>query len=361
MEKKVLKFSAKFEDIGSHGQFTTPFTMEDFKSIGCEYADTVKVSFLGRYVIVPLVPSYRCTHSGGPLIMVSERFPKASLLSYHANFMKQNHIAVFLENEDRTIDIMVNKDVKFPIDITFELYEKGGYKEGFETYNLKRSHERKDYPHLTDEEYANFRNVIGGKIKPGILYRSSTPISPELDRNTYADAAVKKYGIKTIINLNDDEKSAKSYPGYNDTYYSKQNVLFLNSNADITSYNFGKSVLKAMRFMISHEGPYLVHCVEGQDRTGAVCAIWESLMRATKYEMIEDFMKTYENYYGVRKGSKQYETIIKGEMQENIASIRGFSYSTLDVLKFPEDFLEFLDLTHDEIEQFKRVLSGVDK
>ena len=120
----------------------------------------------------------------------------------------------------------------------------------------------------------------------------------------------------------------------------------------MSSYNFGKSVLKAMRFILENEGPYYVHCMEGQDRTGAVCAIFESLLGASKEELIYDFMKTYENFYRVKRGSEQYMKIIRGEMQENIASIRGFTYDTIDILKHPISFLHFLDLTDEEINAF---------
>lgn len=279
-------------------------------------------------------------------------FETIIILAFHSNFVKKNRIAVFLENEDRTIDILPCKGITFPIKFSFELYEKKGYAEEYKVYNLKRTDKREDYPELNDEEYCNFRYVKASGMKENLLYRGSSPINNFMKRAKYADNFLGKYGIKTIINLSDSESEAKSLPGYNDTYYSKQNIVFLNTNADVTSYNFGKSVLKAMRFIIEHDGPYYIHCLEGQDRTGAICAILSSLLGATKEELVLDFMKTYENFYKVARGSEQYTRIIKGEIQENIASVRGFSYSTLDILKHPISFLHFLDLTDEEINAF---------
>lgn len=357
---KKLEFEAKYEDIGSHGQIETPFMHKDFVDAGIEYEDTVKVTLLDQTFIVPFAPSYRCTFSGGELLMDFEAKANIALLAFHANFVKQHKIAVFLENEDMTIDIMPCKNITFPIKITFELDKKQGYHEMYKIYDLKRTNNRDDYDHLSDEEYCNFRNVAFGRMKPGILYRSSSPIDPTLGRNKYADACLKKYGIKTIINLTDDEERAKQYPGFADTYYSKQNLLFLNTNADVTSYNFGKSVLKTMRFINSHEGPYAVHCLEGQDRTGAIMAIFESLLLATRYDLMNDFMKTYENFYGVKKGTEQYDTIVKGELQTEIASIRGFTYDTIDILKNPESYLLFLDLLEEDLAIFKRKMQGLE-
>lgn len=348
-------YDAKYEDIGSHGQIKLGLTISDFNNAGIEYEDTVKVSFLDKTLVVPFVPNYRCIHSGGTSIIPEPGCKdNLAIMSFHSNFVTNNRIAVFLENDDRKIDIMVSKNITFPIRFTFELAEKHGYSEEFKIYDLRRTNNREDYKELNDEEFCNFRNVCVGVMKPNILYRSSSPIAPEYGRNKYADECYKKYGIKNIINLCDNEEKAKKYEGYNETYYSKQKIIFLDTNADVSSYNFGKSVVKAIRFINENEGPYAIHCMEGQDRTGAICALLESLLSASKNELIEDFMKTYENFYKVKKGSEQYNHIIKGEMQEKIASIRGFTYGTIDVLKSPESYLIFLDLFEPEIEAFKK-------
>ncbi|MBO6118938.1 MAG: tyrosine-protein phosphatase [Lachnospiraceae bacterium] len=354
----VLEFDAKYEDIGFHGDIMTPFTMDDFAKAGFEFEDTIKVSFLDKSLIVPYVPSYRCTHSGGNVLVGNKMFKTIPLIAFHSNFVKKQRIAVFLENEDRDIDILVAKGIKFPIRFRLELAEKKGYHEEFMVYNLIRTNNREDYSDLSDEEYCNFRTVKGGRFKEGILYRSSSPIDPFMKRDKYADECLKKYGVKTIINLNNNLDDTKKFPNYNDTYYSKQKILFLNTNADVTSYNFGKCVLRAMHFINENEGPYLIHCMEGQDRTGAVCAIFESLLGASKNELIEDFMKTYENFYKVKKGSDQYYKIVKGEMQDDIASIRGFSYNTLDILKHPTSFLQFLDITNEDMNTFIAKMRG---
>lgn len=352
-----LTYDAKYEDIGTHGQMVLGLTIDDFKNAGIEFQDLVKVSFLDKTLSVPFVPSYRCIHSGGTSIIPEpgNKDGKLAIMSFHSNFVTKNRIAVFLENDDREIDIMVAKNINFPITFTFELDKKGGYAEEFKIYDLKRSRKREDYPNLSDEEYCNFRNICVGSMKPNMLYRSSTPIDPTLGRAKYADAALKKYGIKSIINLCDSEEKAKSYEGYDDTYYSKQKIVFLNTNADVASYNFGKSIVRAVRFMLENEPPFLIHCMEGQDRTGAICAILESTLGASKNELIDDYMKTYENFYGVKKDSEQYMHIARGELQQDIASLRGFSYGTLDILKSPETYLIFLDLFEPELDAFKKL------
>lgn len=355
---KKLEFEANFDDIGSHGQIETPYTIEDIKNAGYEFEDMLKVSFLDKVIYIPYVPSYRCTHSSGDILVGEPHFPTVFILSFHSNFARKYKIASFIENDDLELEIFPCRGVKFPIKFTIELYKKKGYAEEYKVYNLIRSNKREDYSDLTDEEFCNFRYVKGGYILPNILYRSSSPIDSMLNRNIYADNAIKNHGIKTIINLSNNEEEARKFPNYSNTYYSKQNILFLNTNSDVQSYSFGKNIARAIRFMINNAPPYLIHCVEGQDRTGAFCALMASLMSATKNEIIEDFMKTYENYYRVKKNTIQYDKIIRGEIQKDIMSVRGFSYDTLDLLKHPFSYFTFLDLTSDELNEFTVKLSG---
>ena len=70
------------------------------------------------------------------------------------------------------------------------------------------------------------------------LYRSSSPINDEIGRNTYADKAAEAAGVRTFMNLANDEATAKGYEGFDSTYYSKQNVVYLNLGVDFTAADF---------------------------------------------------------------------------------------------------------------------------
>lgn len=357
MEKLVCEI--KYEDIGKYGEMNTHLSRCDFKKIGVEIEDTVKVSFLDKTMVVPFLPNYRCLCPGASgLVSFREDLP-VDLMTYHGNFVKNNKIAIFAEIVEGETDILVCKGIKFPIVITFELDKKGGYHNDYLIYNLIRTNDRNDYKELGDEDYCNFRNVAIGRIKPGILYRSSTPINPSLKRNKYADDCLKKYGIKSIINLCDNEETAKKFEGFADTYYSKQKVIYLNSNADTTSYQFGKALIKGIRFMLANEGPYLIHCIEGQDRTGMTCAFYEALLGASRNQIFDDYMKTFENFYKIKRGTEQYSKLANGIVQKNIFSYRGFDFDTIDILKSPESYFLFLDLREEELKAFKDLLSGM--
>ena len=57
--------------------------------------------------------------------------------------------------------------------------------------------------------------------------------------------------------------------------------------------------LEALKQLPSYPAPYLVHCMEGKDRTGYVCALLEGLCGATYEEIVADYLVTYDNYYRV--------------------------------------------------------------
>ncbi len=63
-------------------------------------------------------------------------------------------------------------------------------------HQMSYTTEREDFSDLTDEEFANFREVCAGGIGKGRLYRFASPIDPKYSRNTYADAAIRKAGVK---------------------------------------------------------------------------------------------------------------------------------------------------------------------
>ena len=74
---------------------------------------------------------------------------------------------------------------------------------------------------------------------------------------------------------------------------------------------FGEKLVKGLVAMANNDGPYLVHCVEGKDRTGYLIMVLSALSGATYEEMVDDYMLTYDNYYSITKKSDKdrYETI----------------------------------------------------
>ena len=95
--------------------------------------------------------------------------------------------------------------------MTLSLVEKGGYLEQIKLHRLQMSNNRADYPNLTDAQYANFRNIATTGMGANVLYRASSPIDPQYNRNHEADAAACAAGINTVLNLSDSESAMKGF------------------------------------------------------------------------------------------------------------------------------------------------------
>ena len=192
-----------------------------------------------------------------------------------------------------------------PIDVTISMKEKGGFLLGLEMPNVQyMDYYTENYPNLSIEEFANFREVRTTGMGKNKLYRSSSPIDNCLGRNLKADSLAKEAGVATFINLADSENSAKSFKDFDSSYYASQDAIFLALPVEFFSTPFKQGLAKGVRFMIEHDAPYLAHCTYGMDRTGFTIAVLEALMGATTADIQADYAKTFSNYYNVVDGKQ---------------------------------------------------------
>ena len=203
-------------------------------------------------------------------------------------------------NGDPAEAIGIGRDVKFPINVTVKMKEKGGYVKYLEMrQHLTMSYYLESYPTLSIEEFANFRKVNTTGMGEGVLYRSSSPIDPSLGRNLYADSLAKVAGVATFVDFAETVDYAITYRDFADSYYATQNAIFLGVPPAFVNKVFKDALVRGYRFMIEHDGPYLLHCTYGMDRTGFSIAVLEALMGATAAEIKADYARTFINYCSV--------------------------------------------------------------
>lgn len=253
-----------------------------------------------------------------------------------------------------------------PLQVSISMKEKGGYLLGLD---IMRNTQYMDtyleaYPDLSIEEFANFREVHTTGMGEHKLYRSSSPIYLYLGRNYYVDSLAQAAGVTTFINLADSESSAYSNKGYETTYYSTQNIIFLGVPPEFFSEIFKVGLVIGFRYMIEHEGPYLVHCTYGMDRTGFMIAVLEALMGATAEEIQDDYAKTFSNYFTVVNGkqvalNEQQIDFFKAVVLRNLKAV--YHAEGIDVpdtepndwTAATENYLEKLGMTQEEISALK--------
>ncbi len=253
-----------------------------------------------------------------------------------------------------------------PLQVSISMKEKGGYLLGLD---IMRNTQYMDtyleaYPDLSIEEFANFREVHTTGMGEHKLYRSSSPIYLYLGRNYYVDSLAQAAGVTTFINLADSENEAYSNKGYETTYYSTQNIIFLGVPPEFFSEIFKVGLVIGFRYMIEHEGPYLVHCTYGMDRTGFMIAVLEALMGATTEEIQDDYAKTFSNDFTVVNGkqvalNEQQIDFFKAVVLRNLKAVyhaEGIDVpdtKPIDWAAATEKYLGKLGMTPEEVSSLK--------
>lgn len=151
---------------------------------------------------------------------------------------------------------------------------------------------------ITDQS-VNFREIVMGNIAPNTLYRSSHPIKDNKQDKSISLLA-SNARIAAIINLHDTTSGiiGKSMyaPWYN-KLFSNGKVIALGMDFSFTSKSFKRKLKEALQFMIRTEGPWLIHCHAGVDRTGFVSMVLESFMGASLDEVINDYLYSFNSIF----------------------------------------------------------------
>ena len=315
------------------------------------YGDVVTVMIAGYDTVdVPVVANYSDAFPGEFFLYVSEGL---NAINLEARYGQMAEV------------IGLGRDSKFPIDVVVQMKENGGYVDHLENLkSLTLAYSPESYPDLSIEEFANFRMVRTTGMGEGVLYRSSSPIDPSIYRNAIADSLAALAGVKTFLNLADDKRYAEEYNGFAESYYATQNVVYLTVDPTFANTLFKEGLVKGLRYMIEHDGPYLVHCTYGMDRTGFTIAVLEALMGATADEIKADYATTHKNFYNVVDGkhvdltTKQVELLqaIIVRLMQNAYKTAGVDISDFknaDLASATEKYLLALGMEQSEIEALK--------
>jgi protein tyrosine/serine phosphatase len=301
-----------------YGNMLTSITSTELETAGLFLGDLVDVEVGGVKYTCPIVSTYSDVDVGEFLVRLNEGAVYFSI--NYGNCEKKTGAKA-----DDTVKISMNK--------------AGAYLLEYKTRHLTKSEERADYD--SDDVFANFRTVETTNITPGLLYRSCSPSLGDA-RAPFADKLAEKYKIKTIVNMADSEESLMETMDPNSWYktmYDAGHVVLLDMDVDYAGEEFGQSLVKGFEFMAANEPPFLIHCNEGKDRAGFASVIIESLMGSTLSEISSDYMVSYSNYYGVEKGTSQYEYIsntpykmldtISDGIEVNDANLSSIAYNYL--------------------------------
>ena len=346
-----IQITTTIYEIAKHGNLVLYMYGSDLYDKGFEHGDIVEIAIGEKKWDAPLCTNYSDVDNGKVVLRANGATDGVVLAINMGDFATTAGIAKKTAIEEEP-GYRWDYLMETPVEITITMKEEGGYREEWLIRQLVRTNERADYSHLSDEAFANFRVIETTGMGKGVLYRSSSPINPYLGRSTYADKAAENAGIITVVNLAD---SSNTYEGTENTYYSTCNVAYVNLGTDFLSESTLRGVAEGMRFIINNNGPYLIHCNEGKDRAGFVSALLECLMGATIDEVIDDYMVTYYNYYGVEKGTEKYDVVVKNNLIKSLSEVfKVEDVYKADLAKEAEAYLmEDAGLTADEVTALK--------
>ena len=143
--------------------------------------------------------------------------------------------------------------------------------------------------------------------------------------------------------------------------YEEGNVIPLAMNANYGSEAFRKKAAAGLTAMADNEGPYLVHCTEGKDRTGFICLLLEALAGASYEEIVSDYMITYDNYYEIstEKYRDKYDVIIDKVLVPMIRIIvddESVELESVDMTSYAESYLLSGGMEMEAIERLKGII-----
>jgi protein tyrosine/serine phosphatase len=318
-------------------------TIDDFNARGFCYGDSVTVTFSNGYTMddLPYFSGYY-VNVNEPLLVA---YPGYDYIKAAINYGK---------------DVWEFAGLDESMTAAVTLKEHGKYLDIQEASDIHYLDEREKYP--SDAVFANFRVVNAGRLRENVLYRSASPCDNQHNRAPYVDALIGDAGVNCVVNLADNEAKVQKYIAADDfrspywlSLYEGGHVILLSMSMNFQADDFKMKICEGLRAMSAQEGPYLVHCTEGKDRTGFMCMLLEALAGASYRELVDDYMLTYDNYYQIteRSDKAKYDTILDRNL---VAMIRyivnddSVDVTTADLSVYARKFLLSIGMADAEID-----------
>lgn len=363
----VPPIEAKIAEIKKYGNIVLSVGAETMQALGYEVADMILVRIGDKELAMPIGTAYSDVDIANPICCYKTSSSTGQLLVILAinsgDLATTMGIAEYRDIEDAPGYEWVFAEGLEDATVSISMMDKQGYAAEYALHQLVsgRSNNREDYPDLSDAAYANFRAVETTGMGVDTLYRSSSPVNPALNRDEEADAALLTALIRTVMNMADSEKEMRSFADFSLKNYASCDIIALSMGIDYTSDDYREKLAEGLRFFASHEGPYLIHCKEGKDRTGFAAALLECLMGASADEVARDYMLTFYNFYGLDPDSDQAQQIAASNIETILATAFGIPSirdEGVDLRACAEAYLRDIGLTEDEIAALKQNLSA---
>lgn len=157
----------------------------------------------------------------------------------------------------------------------------------------------------------NFHEVINGQF-----YRAAQLSGSELE------SYVKKYNIKTVLNLRGQQPDSKWYRDERQVV-SAGGAQLIDYSMSATSELTKDQALELVAIMKSATKPILVHCKTGADRTGLVSVIYAFRVAGMDEETAEEQLAPRYGHFGIPILSPTFAMDKSWEQMEKLFGIEG--------------------------------------
>lgn len=347
-----------------YGGVYIKIAIDDFNALGFSFGDSIDLTFdNGRKLEdIPYYNGYY-VDAGEPLLI---GYPGYEYIKATINYGQDLWDEFSLKVPANVEGLWKKAVLEEHNTATITLHEKGKYLPIQEASDIHYFDERERYD--SDAMFANFRSMNLGKLKRDVIYRSASPCDNQHNRAPYVDALIREAGVKTILDLADNEVKIEKYiarDGFASPYFlslfENDQVIPIALNMNYLSDDFGMKIVQGFNLMAEKEGPYLIHCTEGKDRTGFVAMLIEALAKASYEEIEADYMKTYANYYRIDKSNdkEKYQIILERNLDGMIAFMvndAGIDFKNCDLSIYAENYLQRCGMSEEQIQALKGCL-----
>lgn len=344
-ECKQNDLQATVVKINDFGGAVLNLSPDDMANAGFDFGDVLQVEFNDTVVNVPYFDGYYA------------RMGDLQLTSYQST----EDIEFTSPNCGLSPDLKVGVGTE----VCITMHQKAGAIALQDAMSMRYSDDIANYGNDT-AKFANVRVVQLGKMAPNRLYRSASPFDNSHNRPAYVSAYMQKCGVACVFDLADDESKVQSLlpelPAYSKQMVEEGKVVFCKLNANYRSDETNVKMLRGFMSMVEKPGPYLIHCLEGKDRTGYACAILEALCGATYDEIVNDYLITYDNYFGINPQNKPDVCKLILDLRLNNALMffcgvqDAASLRTIDLETAIRQFMRKNGLTDAEIDRLQNAL-----
>ena len=330
--------------------------IEEFNALGFDYGDSVDVFFSNGYKLedIPYYNGYY-VDAGKPLLIAypGYEYIKAAV-NYGEDIWQSGGLKAGMGPS-----LYIDAKLKEHDTADVLLREKGKYLDIQKASDISYSDDITKYPDVIS--FTNFRNIEMGEIAKGRVYRSASPCDDQHKRAPYVDELIKENGVNFILDLADNEVKIERYihaEGFSSPYflslYERDRVCPLGLNMNYLSEEFGDLVAQGFKVLAENEGPYLIHCTEGKDRTGFVCMLLEMLAGCAYEDIRDDYMITYVNYYQIDEESQpdKYQTILEKNLHGMLRKVIGddtIDFRTADLSVYARAYLSKHGMSEEEM------------